>query len=111
MREDNLQAACFKWHWNTYPEQRYRLYHNFNNPPNSIKGAQLKAMGLIKGVADFTYLKSDGKILYMELKAEQGRQSKEQKRFEQVVTDLGHEYAIIRNFEEFQKKITENLLL
>ena len=77
---------------------------NYNNPPNKIKGAQLKGMGLVAGVADMSYMSAKG-LVYIELKTETGAQSKEQLIFEQVAKSLGYPYHIIRTLEEFQELI------
>ena len=68
--ESQHQAALIKWFWNTYKEYRGLLYHNFNNPRNKIQGAQLVALGLIKGNPDLTLAVSKKGLgaLYLELK-------------------------------------------
>jgi len=68
--ESQHQAALIKWFWNTYKEHRGLLYHNFNNPRNKIQGAQLVALGLIKGNPDLTLSipKKGFGALYLELK-------------------------------------------
>lgn len=107
MTESRLQQLCFTWHWNTYPDQRGRLWMQYNNPKNREHGAVLKGMGLLPGVSDLAYLMPDGRMLFIELKTESGRQSPQQKQWEQIVTDAGAEYRIIRSLEEFQTLITE----
>ena len=84
MTESQIQAACFQWHWNTYPIERMRLFMNYNNPPNKIMGGQLKAQGMLAGVADMTYLLPSGCVAFIEFKNEIGKQGAEQKKFEAV---------------------------
>ena len=104
MTEAKFQQECFMWHWNTYPNERGRLYMNYNNPKNKAHGAVLKGMGLIAGVADLSYL-CDGKMVYIELKTDKGVQSDKQKDFERLVIELGHEYHICRDLEHFKRII------
>ena len=102
--EEKLQQECFVWHWNTYPDRRDFLYHNFNNPPNAIQGAKLKTLGLIRGVADMTLLHG-GKVYFIELKTFEGRQSQRQKDWELSVTREGFPYLVIRSLESFKELI------
>ena len=105
MSESKLQAECFQWHWNTHPEQRRRLFMNYNNPPNSIKGNQLKAQGMVAGVADMTYLLPNGRIAFIEFKTPIGKQAEVQKQFQAVCTALEIPYFIIRTFDQFKECI------
>lgn len=68
--EAKYQSEVVIWFWNTYPEYRGLLYHNFNNPRNKIQGAQLIALGLIKGNPDLTLAipRGDFGALYIEMK-------------------------------------------
>lgn len=68
--EDQHQAAVVKWFWNKHKEFRGLLYHNFNNPRNRIQGAQLVALGLMKGNPDLTLALPRGGFaaLYLEMK-------------------------------------------
>ena len=103
--ESKLQSLCFMWHWNTYPDERMRLYMNHNNAKNRIEGAILKGMGLIAGVADMSFLRSDGRIVYIELKIKGGRQSKAQREFENMARANNAFYFIAYNLDQFQKII------
>ena len=77
---------------------------------NAITGANLKAMGVRPGVADFHLLfAKDGSLAshYVEVKTSTGRQSKSQKDFERDVLaiddDLEHgesAYHIVRSLDE-----------
>jgi hypothetical protein len=68
--EAQHQAEVIKWFWNSYPELRGLLYHNYNNPRNAINGAQLIALGLVKGNPDLTLAlpRGDFGALYIEMK-------------------------------------------
>ena len=103
MSEDRLQQIIFTFHWNSYPEERGLLFMVHNNPRNKIEGAQLKGRGMISGVSDLIYLKPMGKPVFMELKLENGVQSKAQKEWESKVTEAGYDYRIARSLEEAKK--------
>jgi VRR-NUC domain len=111
MTEAQLQQKCFMWfHNEAYKDQRGRLWHAFNNPPNRIQGAMLKGMGLVAGVADFVYLMPFGRTLFIELKTEKGTQSEEQKTWQNTVESIGFEYVVCRTFEDFKTIINEKNL-
>jgi hypothetical protein len=103
--ESKLQQQCFMWHWNTHPDERGRLWMQYNNPKNRAHGAVLKGMGLVAGVSDLAYLKSDGTMLFIELKLPGQKQGPKQIWWEQLVTKTGAEYKVINNLEAFKKLI------
>ena len=102
--ESALQAMCFQWHWNTYPNQRGLLHANNNNSENAIKGSLNKAIGVVQGVADMEY-NINGHTVFIEMKTVNGTQSKAQKAFQSVVVSHGFPYHIVRSFEEFKTLI------
>ena len=104
MSESQLQALCFQSHWNQYPEERGLLYMNFNNPQNARHGIHLRSIGLVAGVADMTYLHSDG-VVFLEFKALKGRQSVLQIEWQAKVLSVGCKYKVIKTIEEFYKAI------
>lgn len=104
MNELKMQAECFQWHWNTYPTERGCLYMNYNNAKNQAHGAILKAMGMVSGVADMTYLSRAGAV-FIELKTESGIQSATQKEWERLVCSRGYAYHVVRSVDEFKKLI------
>lgn len=99
--ESKLQQEAFIWFSNNYPDLRGLLYHNYNNPPNARTGAMLKSMGLVKGVADMTFL-YHGQVFFIELKNEKGYQTPKQKDWQNLVTKHGFKYVIIKNIEDFK---------
>lgn len=99
--ESQLQAKCYQWFHNTYPEQRKRLFMIHNNPANRVQGNRLRAMGMVKGVADMEYLTSDGRPVFIEFKIDNNTQSPEQIEFEQVCIELGIPYFVIKTFDDF----------
>ena len=101
--EGRLQQDIFTAHWNQYPQERRRLFAINNNSVNRIKGAQMKAIGVVSGVSDMIYLNPRmQKPQYLELKDPNGGvQSENQKTFQSIVEADGYEYFLIRSEKEF----------
>lgn len=59
------------------------------------------------GTADF-YLIRKGSLIFLELKTVTGKQSKEQKEFEDLVTWHGAEYYVIRDIDEVIRIVEGN---
>ncbi len=97
--EDQIQSACFLWHWNNRREERGLLFHVNQKARNKIEGNRMKAMGVVPGVSDLIYLVGP---TFIEMKTPIGTQSKEQKRFQSLVESLGYRYVICRSLEEFK---------
>jgi hypothetical protein len=104
MTEEQMQAQCFQWHWNTYPKERGMLHHNNNNSVNRITGNRVKALGVVKGVSDFELVVT-GAVIFIEMKTDIGRLSAEQEDFRNKVISKGHIYIVVRNISEFQQLI------
>lgn len=106
LSEGALQALCFQWHWNTYPDERGLLHANNNNSENAIKGNLNKAIGVVQGVADMEY-NVKGRTVFIEMKTPSGTQSKAQKTFQALVESQGFPYHIARTFDEFKNLINK----
>lgn len=78
---------------------------NYNNAKNRQHGAILKGMGMLPGVADMTFLREDGRAVFLELKLPGNDQQTKQKEWEQVVTDCNAYYHVIKTEDEFQNVI------
>lgn len=105
-----MQSKCFQWHWNTYPNERKRLWHVNGKAKNSIEGSKFKAIGVVKGIADLCYACRHPQYpvcvtIYIELKTEVGVQSQDQKEFQHQIELLGGKYHLCRSLKEFQKII------
>ncbi|MCZ4244940.1 hypothetical protein [Pedobacter punctiformis] len=96
-----IQSKAYVNLWNNRPDLRGRVFAINNNSQNSIKGALNKSMGVLPGVADMAFIRSNGAILWIEWKTQLGSQSKQQKEWEHTITQLGHEYVIVRSEDEF----------
>ena len=75
-----------------------------NTPRNKIDCARLKAMGMVAGVSDMIYIGSNG-VVFIEFKTDKGRQTPEQKAFEEQCERLGYEYHVVRSFDTFKTLI------
>ena len=97
-------------------QQQIILYwnHNFthldkclfavnNNSGSRISGAINKALGVKTGISDLILILPNTKILFIEIKTPNGKQSKDQINFESLCKQMGHIYIIIRSLEEFTK--------
>ena len=62
----------------------------------------------IPGEADLTLFCNGGKTIFIEVKTPSGRQSKQQKRFQAAVENLGFEYMIMRSVDD-ARKLTERI--
>jgi hypothetical protein len=106
--EEQLQAYCFQWAWNTYPQYRRLFFHVQQNMfGNAYRGSINKAIGVVKGVSDFVVI-SKGAVLFLEFKVGSNKQSPEQVDFENKVKSCGFKYAVVYSFIEF-KTIMEDI--
>lgn len=107
--EDQIQAQIFKWFSNKYCTKlnnpRYCIFAVPNGGLRSKHEAmKLKATGTVAGVSDLIILKPN-KAIFVEVKTDIGRQSEEQKKFEEIVKNLGFEYHLVRSLEDFKSKV------
>lgn len=111
--ESRLQARCFSWCWNEFPETRRLIFHieNERSDGNKIDGARRKAMGLVAGVSDLILLMPRGKWhgLCIEMKTLTGRQRDEQKVWQSLVEKQGYRYELVRTEDDFQALIRSYL--
>ena len=57
----------------------------------------------IKGESDLTLFMRGGEAVFIETKTARGRQSKEQRHFQQVVEKLGYKYIIMRSRDDAER--------
>lgn len=109
-KEDLLQQKCVIWFKNNYQMHGKGLIFAVPNggTRNIIEAKKLKATGTMPGVSDLIVV-LDSKVLFIELKTDLGKQSDAQKKFETKITNLNHEYILIRNEEEFKKTILSRI--
>lgn len=115
MPEGKIQAKCYQYFWNTYPQYRglYFAVPNENNraDSNAITGAIRRSMGVYHGVSDTLMLIPRGRYhgLCIEYKDENGRQSEHQIAWQKLVESQGYAYRVCRSLEQF-KTITNEYL-
>ena len=111
MKENKIQSNCFQWYWNNYCLKHHNPRGIMFSVPNELAGTnkiammQAKAMGLVSGVSDTIIILPNGKIIFCEFKDEKGKQSDKQIEFEEIVSNLGFTYVLIRSLEQFKKTI------
>lgn len=115
MPEGKIQATCYQYFWNNYPQYRGLYFaipnENTRADSNAITGAIRRSMGVYHGVADTLMLIPRGQYhgLCIEYKDEKGRQSEHQKTWQKLVEAQGYRYEVIRTEEEF-KSLVESYL-
>ena len=115
--EGRIQAECFAWFWNTYPQYRKLLFHvpneNDRADSNIIQGAIRKSLGVVSGVADLLLLVASGGYhgLCIEMKDEKGRQKPAQAEWQTIIEAQGYRYVICRSLEQFKVIVNEYLCL
>lgn len=89
--------------WNTDVMDALKFFKP-NDPRRFAFIAHHKNMGYTKGQSDLVVVKN-GRFWAVELKTEEGRQSKEQKLFQAECEKHGIQYVIIRNFVDLDEFI------
>lgn len=114
MTHEQLIAASFQWHWNTFPEERRMLYAVNNNVSSGlskqkqvIEGNKNKAKGVVAGVYDLCYLPSNGGCVYLDGKVGNDTLSIEQTDFKMKCHDRGIPCYTFSTLEEFKKIIND----
>ncbi len=107
--EHNLQCACVKWFAYQHPELAGLLFAVPNGGARSKATAgKLKAEGVVAGVSDLILLvpfRFQGfepfHGLCIEMKTKTGKQSQEQKEWQEKVQKKGYIYIICRSLDDF----------
>lgn len=89
--------------WNTDVMDALKFFKP-NDPRRFAFISHHKNMGYTKGQSDLVVVKN-GRFWAVELKTEEGRQSKEQKLFQAECEKHGIQYVIIRNFVDLDEFI------
>jgi hypothetical protein len=105
--EIQLQAECWQWAWNTYPDTRRLLFHVPNGGSRSkIEGMQLKASGVVPGIPDLLFL-WHGRLYSFELKTLTGTVSDDQALVHITWETHCVSTHIVRTLETFQRIFTQ----
>ena len=103
--ESGIQRECVRLFRLFYP--RYLVFSVPNGGSrNAREAAILSAEGVLPGVSDLIAL-AEGSILFVEMKAPKGRQSRYQKEFQQKLESksMGYQYAVCHSVAEFMETI------
>lgn len=107
-REAILQSECVRWFRYQYPKMSMLLFHVPNGGSrNVIEASNLKAQGVVPGVADLILLvPADGfSSLCIEMKAAKNMQTNLQREFQQAAESAGNKYVVCRSFDQFREEI------
>lgn len=110
--ESKTQRVCVKWFRLVYPELSRLLFAVPNGGKRGIREAVImKAEGVVSGVADLLLLVPRGgyNALAIEMKGEKGKQTKNQKLWQQDFEKAGGKYVVCRGFDEFRNEIERYL--
>jgi hypothetical protein len=101
--EAHLQSHCYQWAHNTFPDTRGLLFAVPNGGTrNKIEASQLKATGVVSGVADMLFIWSR-KVYAFEFKFGNGKQSPAQKEWEAKVVQQGFDYFLVNDADAFKE--------
>jgi hypothetical protein len=100
----------YKWYHNTYCTKKNNPKHSIFAVPNGgtrskAEAMKFKATGLVAGVSDLIVVQPN-RVIFVEVKTATGRQQPNQKAFEKTVKDLGFEYILVRNLEDFKRYVS-----
>ena len=115
MPEGRIQADCYRYFWESYPQYRGLYFavpnENSRSDSNAITGARRRSMGVYHGVSDTLLLipRNGHHGMCIEYKDEFGRQSEHQKNWQKLVEQQGYRYEICRSLQQFKEIITDYL--
>lgn len=112
--EDRIQHDIVTWFHNSYCLYKHKPRGLIMSVPNGGRrdkkeAMKLKATGLLAGAADLILI-YNGKVLFMEVKTDIGKQSEAQIEFEHRITENGLKYYIVRSLEQAQELVKQHLL-
>ena len=100
--EHRIQCSCIQWFRYEYPDMPLFAVPN-GGKRDVITATRLKEEGAMAGVSDMILLKRSGKYnaLCIEMKTSKGKQSQNQKIFQNMVEKYGCKYVICRSLDDF----------
>jgi len=106
--EAKVQQEMVVWFRNNYQRKGVDKGIIFSVPNERAGGfmamKDLLLTGLLSGVSDLIVVLK-GKVIFVEVKNDVGKQSEKQIKFQQQVENLGFKYYLVRNLEDFKKCI------
>ena len=108
--ESSLQIHCVRWFRYEHPDLVLFSIPN-GGKRSAITAKIMKSEGQMSGVADLflMYPHNGYHGLWIEMKTDKGRQSDNQKNFQERAEFFGYKYTIAHSFEEFIKIVTDYL--
>ena len=106
--EAKVQQEMVVWFRNNYQRKGIDKGIIFSIPNERAGGfmamKDLLLTGLLSGVSDLIVVLR-GKVIFVEVKNDKGKQSEKQILFQKQVENLGFEYHLVRNLKSFQEII------
>jgi hypothetical protein len=97
---DKLQAMCWQWHYNSYPEDRGYIRLIYSNPRNKIQGAKLKAAGLTAGTPDMVWWRKKQDIFF-EFKVGKDKLSDDQISTHEILKSVDKMVYVIKTIDQY----------
>jgi len=99
--EKQLQAHCFQWTWNMYPELR-RLFFKVNNDgeKNIVAAVQDRGLGIVRGIPDLVFMVP---AMGIELKMPGKKQTEDQIKVEVKWKSRQIPYYLVFTVEQYQE--------
>lgn len=110
--EHKLQCQMVRWFRLQYPSMKHNLFSVPNGGRrDAVTGAKLKEEGQLAGVSDLIFLKANRFYhgLLIEVKTDKGRQSDNQKEWEQKIINDGFKYIVVRSLDQFIEEVNRYL--
>lgn len=98
MTERDIQKLCIEWFRATYREQGEIIC--VPNEVTHYSSNKWQAVGVRKGCSDVIVVMKN-KVLFIEFKTPQNKQSYEQLGFQRSIESLGFQYYVVRSLDEF----------
>ena len=110
--ESKVQQELVVWFRNNYQRKGIDKGIIFSVPNERAGGfmamKDLLLTGLLSGVSDLIVVMK-GKVIFVEVKNDIGRQSEKQVLFQKQVENLGFKYHLVRSLEDFKNIIKKEL--
>ena len=102
--EGKIQQECVIYFRNNNLKTNNLMFSVPNEGKSVVEQMYKKSLGMLSGVSDTIIILSN-KVIFCEFKDATGKQSDNQKMFQNKVETLGFEYWLIRNIEDFKNKL------
>lgn len=108
-REQCRLVAALRRHWKDLPTSERPIVFAIPNggQRDAREGANLKAQGVLAGIPDVQIVLPCGKVLWLEMKAHDGRLSPVQRTLHADLVDLGHRVRTAYSAEDGLRCIVE----